>query len=237
MGWLVSDDPLRHETPAAYLMRHYTGETPDAKSEVLAASRVGRAVYMAVRHVHKTGEHAGRDYVFAAVVLVFNNAKYGFGRKAMTECSGPCEVDCPARIMALLSPVEDIPEPGSAADWRARVAAAAAERRAAAAAARRFRPGQRLSLTGPLSFKGDRVVAAEYEAVPTPAGRRGLFFRPAGQDFLCRLPSRLLAVAMRCPAGPEAPRQPMLLPRSPGEGCRRSAQARDRTETRNEDPP
>ncbi|MBI0536938.1 hypothetical protein D9599_15315 [Roseomonas sp. KE2513] len=152
MGWLVADRPLAHETPADYLTRLYTNETDAARSEVLAASQLGRAVYMAVRHRHKTGEHAGRTYTFAAVILVFNNAKDGFGRKSMSECSGPCEVDCPTRIMALLSPVEEIPDPGSAADWRERVAVAVAERREAAAAAQRFRPGQRLHLTEPLGF-------------------------------------------------------------------------------------
>ena len=212
MGWLVSDHPLTHETPAAYLTRHYTSETAEARSEVLAASQVGRAVYMAVRHTHKAGEHVGQSYVYAAVILVFNNARNGFGRKSMTECSGPCEVDCPARIMALLSPVEAIPDPGYAADWRARVAAAAAERRTIAAAVRRFQPGQRLSLTEPLSFKQGQVIATEYEVVQTPNGRRGPFFRPIGQDFLCRLPGQLLAVAIRRPAAPEVPQQLALLP-------------------------
>src|SRR4051794_30955512 len=140
---------------------------------------------MAVRHTHKTGEHAGQSYVYAAVIQVFNNAKDGFGRKSMTECSGPCEVDCPARIMALLSPVEAIPNPSYAADWRSRVAAAVVERRAVAATKRRFQPGQKPSLTEPLSFKKGQVIATEYEVVPTPAGRRGPLFRPVGQDFLC----------------------------------------------------
>lgn len=200
MGWLVADHPLTQETPADYLTRLYTNETDAARSQVLAASQVGRAVYMAVRHHHKTGEHAGRSYTFAAVILVFNNARDGFGRKSMSECSGPCEVDCPARIMALLSPVEEIPDPGSAADWRERVAAAVTERREAAAAARRFRPGQRLQLTEPLGFQKGRVIATEFEVVPTPVGRRGPIFRPVGQNFLCRLPKRLLAVAMTSPA-------------------------------------
>ncbi|MHB0668464.1 putative cytosolic protein (plasmid) [Roseomonas mucosa] len=191
MGWLVADRPLTHETPADYLTRLYTNETDAARSEVLAASQVGRAVYMAVRHSHRTGEHAGRTYTYAAVILVFNNARDGFGRKSMSECSGPCEVDCPARIFALLSPVAEIPDPGSAADWRERVAAAVA---------RRFRPGQRLHLTEPLGFQKGKVIATEFEVVSTPAGRRGPIFRPVGQSFLCRLPKRLLAVAMAAPS-------------------------------------
>ena len=214
MGWLVADRPLTHEMPADYLARLYTNETDAARSQVLAASQVGRAVYMAVRHSHRTGEHAGQAYIFAAVILVFNNAKDGFGRKSMSECSGPCDVDCPARIMALLSPVAEIPDSGSAADWRERVAVAIAERRKAAAAARRFRPGQRLHLTEPLGFQKGRVIATEFEVVPTPVGRRGPIFRPVGQNFLCRLPKRLLAVAMTSSAAvPSAPAvQLSLLP-------------------------
>lgn len=212
MGWLVADRPLTHETPADYLTRLYTNETDAARSQVLAASQVGRAVYMAVRHTHRTGEHAGRAYTFAAVILVFNNAKDGFGRKSMSECSGPCEVDCPARIMALLSPVEEIPDPGSAADWRERVAAAVTARQEAAAAAQRFRPGQRLHLTEPLGFQKGKVIATEFEVVSTPVGRRGPIFRPVGQTFLCRLPKRLLAVAMAAPStGPAVPTRAMQL--------------------------
>lgn len=61
MGWLVSDHPLIHEIPAAYLTRHYTGETIRPTSEALAPSLVGRAVYMAVCHTREAGEHAGQS--------------------------------------------------------------------------------------------------------------------------------------------------------------------------------
>jgi len=196
MGWLVSDRPLTHETPAAYLTRHYTGETAEARSEVLAASQVGRAVYMAVRHSHKTGDYAGQSYVYAAVILVFNNAKDGFGRKSMTECSGPCELDCPARIMALLSPVSEIPNPGSAAVWRESVAAEVTRRRAASASVHKLRPGQHVRLSRPVSFHDGTVTISEFIVVPTPARLRGPVFRPVGHDFVCRLPAELLAEAL-----------------------------------------
>ncbi|MGI4954544.1 MAG: DUF6927 domain-containing protein [Janthinobacterium lividum] len=196
MGWLVADYPLTHETPAAYLTRHYTGETTEARSEVLAASQVGRAVYMAVRHTHKTGEHVGQSYVYAAVILVFNNAKDGFGRKSMTECSRPCEVDCPARIMALLSPVAEIPHPGFAATWRENVAAQVARRRAAAASVHKLRPGQHVRLSRTVSFHDGALTTSDFIVAPTPARRRGPVFRPVGHDFLCRLPAELLAEAL-----------------------------------------
>lgn len=210
MGWLVSDRPLTHETPAEYLTREYTFENAAGRTEALAAAQVGGAVYLAVRRTENQGERAGQSYVFCAVVLVFNNARDGFGRKAMDEGSGPCQVDCPAHIMRLLSPVDQIPKPGSAADWRARVAAKAVQRREVAAAARTLRPGQRIKLTRPLTFNKGAVSADEFEVAPTPARRRGPVFRPVGHEFLCRLPGDLVAEALRGGA-PTAPTQPALL--------------------------
>ncbi len=49
MGWLFLDAPLRHETPVQYLARQFTYEDEFRKAEVLAASQVGGAVYMAIR--------------------------------------------------------------------------------------------------------------------------------------------------------------------------------------------
>ncbi|BFL66259.1 DUF6927 domain-containing protein [Roseomonas mucosa] len=196
MGWLVSDRPLVRETPAEHLARDYTTDDERGRTEVLAASQVGRAVYMAVRRTERTGPRAGRPYTFAAVVLVFNNARDGFGRKDMDESAGTCEVACPPRIMALLTPVEELPSSGHAADWRARVESARLERHRVAASRKHLLPGQRVRITERLSFCKGAVVATEFEVVPTPAGRRGPIFRPVGHGFLCRLPTRLLAVAM-----------------------------------------
>ena len=200
MGWLVSDRPLVRETPAQHLTRDYTTDDEHGRTEVLAASQVGRAVYMAVRRTERAGPRAGRPYTFAAVILVFNNARDGFGRKDMDETASPCEVDCPPRIMALLSPVAALPSSGYAADWRARGEAARGERRKVAASRKHLLPGQRVQITEALSFCKGTVVATEFEVVPTPLGRRGPIFRPVGHAFLCRLPPRLLTVAMTVPA-------------------------------------
>jgi hypothetical protein len=64
-------------------------------------------------------------------VIVFRNSEIGFGDKEQDESQGPVQCLCLDRIMTLLSPVEDIPGPGSAANWRAQVAAVKAERTAA----------------------------------------------------------------------------------------------------------
>ena len=202
MGWLVSDRHLTTETPAQYLTREYSNDSTEYRTEVLAASQVGRAVYLAIRNSHQTGRYAGKTYTYAAIILVFNNAREGFGRKAMDGTAGLYEIDCPARIMALLSPIEEIPDPGYAADWRRRVREAVASRRTVAAAAKRLRPGQRIQITEPLSFNKGAVVTTEFVVSHTPVGRRGPVFTPVGQTFLCRLPKRLLGTAMIVPAQP-----------------------------------
>ena len=87
---------------------------------MLGAARVANTVYMAIECTEKA---TGKSFVLAAIILISNTRKHGFGYKDMTETMGPCECACPDRIMRLLSPVADIPNPSYAAEWRARVAA------------------------------------------------------------------------------------------------------------------
>lgn len=119
MGWLFQNTPLRHETPADYITRQFTHENAARRLTVLATATVGQVIYVAV---HEEQKDTGRACTFAAVILFKNNRRDGFGYKDMTEHMGPCECDCPDRIMRLLSPIEDLPNPSYAADWRARVA-------------------------------------------------------------------------------------------------------------------
>ena len=140
MGWLTM--PLSsmypHTTPKAYLDAQFTYEnTCDAKGERLTiglgeplpegATRRGLRVvassclrnkvwYAAIAHV----EDGIDGQVFAAVCLVQWNprAKDGFvfGYKDMDESMGPCEAECPERILRLLDPTDN----HSALVWRRR---------------------------------------------------------------------------------------------------------------------
>lgn len=112
MGWLYKHDPI--DDPVAYLTRHYNHDGERQTHQVLGAARVASTVYMAIESIDKT---TGASYVFAAVILISNTQRHGFGYKDMDEGMGPCECACPGRIMRLLSPVEDIPNPRYAADW------------------------------------------------------------------------------------------------------------------------
>lgn len=183
MGWVTQNRLLRGETPAQWAKHEYTIENERHRATVLDAVAVRGTIYAAIRQQEK---ETGRDYVYAAVILFFNSSKRGFGWKEMTECGGAVEAECPARIMRLLSPVADIPNPGYPADWRARVAERRWERAATRAKMEGLRPGMWLRTPRALHFRRGRQ-ADVFEVVPTPARRRGPFFIAVGQSFLCRL--------------------------------------------------
>lgn len=70
----------------------------DKKFEALDYSRKGNVVYMAVKHLD-TNE------VFATVTLIsFENGEFFW--KDMDETCGPGQVECPQRILKLLTPTE-----------------------------------------------------------------------------------------------------------------------------------
>jgi hypothetical protein len=124
MGWLYQDNPV--DDPVAELTAHYTYDGDTRTWVALAAARVANTVYIAVQSTDKA---TGQTYVFAAVILFSNSTKNGFGYKHMDETVGPSQCDCPDRIMRLLTPITDLPNPGYAANWRARVEARKNEKR------------------------------------------------------------------------------------------------------------
>lgn len=119
-----------HDTPKGYLDAQFTYErgAQDGKRglKVLASSCVNNRVwYGAVQQI----ENGVAGDVFAVICLVNWNPKardgYHFAYKQMDECVGPCEAECPERILDLLTET-DKPH---AIDWRARCRAAIASRR------------------------------------------------------------------------------------------------------------
>ncbi len=196
MGWLFQYDMLQGQTPAEYFTKHFSCESETARSTVLAAATVGGTVYLAIEnHIKATAKR----YVFCGVILFKNNKKDGFGYKDMDEGVGPCEVDCPDRIMRLLSPVEGLPNIGYAAEWRANVAAARAKRRAARETAEKLVPGAVIRLPEPVTFSKTSIIADAFKLIEfrkhTP------IFSPLSHPrFRCRLTRRNLATAVIEPA-------------------------------------
>jgi len=202
MGWLYQHHPIGD--PVAYLTAQFTHEGAQRTSRVLAAARVGGTVYMAIR---STDRAIGDSYVFAAVILISNTRKHGFGYKDMDEGMGPSECACPQRIMRLLSPIAAMPNPGYAAAWRTRVAAhhqAAADWRTRRAG---LRPGCLVTLEDPVSFR-DGTTATVFRL--RFFQRRTPVFEPVDRPgFLCRLSGRSLAAAVITPPGARVPEVPV----------------------------
>jgi hypothetical protein len=186
MGWLYQYDPV--ENPVAYLAEKYNCGT----LQVLAAARVGSTVYMAIRSTEKA---SAASHVFAAVILISNTRKHGFGYKDMDESMGPCQCDCPARIMRLLTPIADLPNPGYAADWRARVAERKNEKHRQRARRQSLRIGSIVTLPSPVNFAGG-FTANTFRVVDF--WRRTPVFLVLDEllpGFRCRLPAATLAAA------------------------------------------
>jgi hypothetical protein len=188
MGWLYKHDSV--DDPVAYLTDQYNHDGEHRTYRVLAAARVANTVYMAVKITEKA---IGNSYVLAAVILISNTRKHGFGYKDMDETMGPGECACPDRIMRLLSPIEDIPNPSYAAEWRARVAAhkkAVAELRTKRAS---LRPGSIVTLEREVSFRdGTKATAFRMRFVR----RKTPVFEPIDRPgYWCRLRAASLAAA------------------------------------------
>lgn len=213
MGWLFKNDKLQHQTPAQYITEHFTYESEMSKNTVIAAATVKNTIYAAIKREIKS---TGQVFTFCGVFLYKNNCKDGFGYKDIDETMGPGEVDCPDRIMKLLSPVEDIPNPSYAASWRANVAAAKAKRTAVRENAKKLKVGDVIRLTCEPHFKSIPNCGNTFKVVDfrktTP------IFVPVTHPYLrCRLHKNTLVDAMFIEgslAGEPIPAVPNIAPES-----------------------
>lgn len=107
MGWTSFS---MHEPVKDWFTREYD----DEKREVLDVALVKRNTMFAAVKIRATGE------VIAFVFLIrWSRDYYNFSYKDMTEFSGPGEIECPKRIMKLLTPLNDESDPnGYARKWR-----------------------------------------------------------------------------------------------------------------------
>lgn len=188
MGWLFQHDPV--DDPVACLMAKYNYDCDTHTLQTLAGARAGRAVYLAVR---STIKETGHSYVFAAVILISNTKKDGFGYKDQDESMGPNDCACPERIMRLLSPVAALPHAGYAPEWRARVAAWHDQQRAHRQRRSSLRVGSTVTLPDELRFSGG-VTARSFRLVHFR--RRTPIFEALNRPgFYCRLRRTALAIA------------------------------------------
>lgn len=148
-------------------------------------------IYAAVRNEDKT---TGKTYVFCAVILFKNSERSGFGYKDMDESCGPCEIDCPDRILRLLSPVDELPNPGYAVEWRGRVAEKKVQDRRMRQSVGKLAPGDIIRLPHAVSFRASGVTADRFRFLDHY--KRTSIFEPIEYPGLrCRLRRDTLAAA------------------------------------------
>ena len=188
MGWLYQNNPV--DNPVAHLIGKSTCDDERRSLQPLAAARVGNTVYIALKSTDKTTQHS---FVFAAVILISNTKKHGFGYKDMDETAGPCQSDCPERIIRLLSPIADLPYPGHAADWRARVAEYNQQKRLQRTRLQSLTVGSLVTLPRAASFPGG-YTASRFR-VAHFRRRTPVFEALDPPGFLCRLTAATLAGA------------------------------------------
>jgi uncharacterized protein DUF6927 len=188
MGWLYRNEPS--DDPLAYLKAKYNYDCDTHTLKTLDGARVRNTVYLAVR---STDKKTSRSFVFAAVIMISNTKKWGFGYKDQTESMGPNQFDCPLRITHLLSPVADLPHAGYTADWRARVAAYHDEQRQRRQRRTSLDVGSIVTLPAATRFSGG-ITASEFRVAHFR--RRTPIFEPLDRPgFYCRLRAATLTAA------------------------------------------
>lgn len=154
MGWLVHYLPYGRSVTDE-ILSSYTWSNESGTREVIAHSvQVARKVaYMAVKHTPADG---GEPVVWAGVALFsFNPKTREFGIKDMDETVGPCECECPARILDLLTPTEY----DYANQWRANCRAVLEQKATNAKKLKALREGARLTFEKPLRFSNGKEVS------------------------------------------------------------------------------
>jgi hypothetical protein len=167
MGWLYMTSLNGFKTPTEYLDDQFTFDREERSYRVLRSSLVQmRRYYAAVERVEKV---SGQRNVCAVVCLVNYNTRdkegYVFGYKDMDETMGPCQHDCPAAILDLLTPIDS--EWANA--WRQKCRARLAKARP--------RAGQTLVLAHPLTFNDGATHSRFLVVERTVRNRKRLAFR------------------------------------------------------------
>ena len=179
MGWLYMQSLGGHSGPRQYLDAQFTYEKPERRVRVLRSSLVKMRTYYAALEVVQTD---GAREVIAVVCLVRYNPLdaegYVFGYKDMDETMGPCEADCPAAILDLLTPTAS----EYALRWRERCRAAIAKR----AAVPKLRDGDLVVFAELIRFT-DGSEHRRMKVLVNPHRPRAVRFRPAGGCGLYRI--------------------------------------------------
>jgi hypothetical protein len=130
MGWdrftRYSDAPRTAPAIEAFLRNLYTWSDADTKRTVVGYEKVPGAAFVAL-HVEPLTPAEGHRHPFTtAIVVLLENEGGALAWKTMDEGAGPYEARASADFLKLLSPLELLPYPTYAAEWRKRVLAGCA---------------------------------------------------------------------------------------------------------------
>ncbi|HXJ38899.1 MAG TPA: hypothetical protein VNH18_06445 [Bryobacteraceae bacterium] len=140
------------------------------RNKLLDCATIGSIIYAAVESPRLDGEPGTTVWGLVVITSNDNRDRFNFCHKEVSEDMGPCESDCPARILDLLSD----PAPSEyAAKWRERCRANLAKK----AAAKTIQPGQVIRFAEPIAFT-DGYKGDTFKLMKRP-GKRSVTFIPA----------------------------------------------------------
>lgn len=173
MGWIIYDNPMPYGFSADAYLREYMQFDKDGHSCVIRASTfVGKTWYAAAEINRPASEHIQANKFTVALVILTcgrgtKNRPGRFGYKDMDETMGPCEADCPLYILDMLTPVDRLPDPSYAAQWRQTCRDNAVKRSARRKFVKNLKPGTRIKLAEPVTFYKGAVTIQEFNVVDT----------------------------------------------------------------------
>lgn len=139
MGWTYSHRE-KGMTTEEYMQREYS-------SIKILESRMKNGVLYAAA----CNPQVDPEEVFALVILTdWASGYYNFGYKDMDETCGPCEDDCPAKILDMLTPTEH----EFALAWRERCRAKIAK----LASKPKVKPGDKVKFAETIEFRSGAVL-------------------------------------------------------------------------------
>lgn len=149
MGWTFTHKN-REENVTDFFKKEFDYSRETGSGKVIACAVKGlHTAYIA--YEIKTPEET-RVIALVCLLSYRRNDHYNFGYKDMDESMGPCESDCPKKILDLLTPLKTAE--GFAAEWRKRCA----ERLANRSAKPKLKTGNVLKFNSPIHFRGGSIL-------------------------------------------------------------------------------
>lgn len=166
MGWTFT-----HREPGMTTEQFFRNEgLGGSGSTILKSAVVGNAFYAAMKNADDAKSEPGRVWAFVALIT-WTSSYHNFGYKDMDERMGPNEASCPARVLDLLSPLEECDHPETYCINCSSEIFAEGDQWVS-----RAKDGQTPEVNGPRCYSGYRT-----SAIPADGGRP--FHAPGGTGY------------------------------------------------------